>query len=190
MCVFAAVQRPHPGGSAAHRIRAAGLVLLGCHLLFVGWLTLRPLSVPWVSPANLRPFASIHADLADGPRAALEGIGGGLALLAPLGVLLPMAAGRAASRLGSWARTVFAAAMISLGIELVQPAVPGQVADVDALLLNTTGVALVHLLCYPALRARLRAAARQDGSGARRPGSPGKGDQGAPPRTPRVGIAP
>ncbi|MDG9705734.1 VanZ family protein [Streptomyces sp. DH37] len=184
------MQRHHHGGSAAHRIRAAGLVLLCCHLLFVGWLTLRPLSVPWVAPANLRPFASIHADLLSGPRAALEGIGGGLALLAPLGVLLPMAVGRVTSRLGSWARTVFAAAMISLGIELVQPAVPGQVANVDALLLNTTGAALVHLLCYPALRARLRGAVRQERPGARRFAPPEDGDQGATPRTPRVGIAP
>ncbi|GAA2452755.1 VanZ family protein [Streptomyces macrosporus] len=183
------MQRRHRGGSAVHRIRTAGLVLLCCHLLFVGWLTLRPLSVPWVAPANLRPFASIHADLVSGPRAALEGIGGDLALLAPLGVLLPMAAGRPASCLGSWARTVFAAAMVSLGIELVQPAVPGQVANVDTLLLNTLGVALVHLLCYPALRARLRAAEDDGGSGApvRRPDDE---DRGATPRTPRVGIAP
>jgi glycopeptide antibiotics resistance protein len=104
-------------------------------------------------------------------------------------VLLPMAAGRVTSRLGSWARTVFAAAMISLGIELVQPAVPGQVANVDALLLNTTGAALVHLLCYPVLRARLRAA-RQERPGAPRFAPPDDGDQGATPRAPRVGIAP
>lgn len=183
------MQHRHRGGSAVHRIRTAGLVLLCCHLLFVGWLTLRPLSVPWVAPANLRPFASIHADLASGPRAALEGIGGDLALLAPLGVLLPMVVARPTSRPGSWARTVFASAMISLGIELTQPAVPGQVADVDALLLNTTGVALVHLLCFPALRARLRAAESADAPDARVRRPDGE-DQGATPRTPRVGIAP
>lgn len=183
------MQRHHRGGRAAHRVRTAGFVLLCCHLLFVGWLTLRPLSVPWVAPANLRPFASIHADLAGGPRAALEGIGGGLALLAPLGVLLPMTVGRLTSRLGSWARTVFAAAMISLGIELVQPTVPGQVADVDALLLNTTGVAVVHLACYPVLRSRLRAAVRREGAD-RRLRFPKDGDQGRTPRTPRVGVAP
>ncbi|MGK5500577.1 VanZ family protein [Streptomyces sp. URMC 125] len=183
------MQRHHRGGSAVHRIRTAGLVLLCCHLLLVGWLTLRPLSVPWVAPANLRPFASIHADLAGGPRAALEGIGGGLALLAPLGVLLPMAAGRLTSRLGSWARTVFAAAMISLGIELVQPTVPGQVADVDALLLNTTGAAVAHLVCYPVVRSRLRAAARH-GEASGRLRRSGDGDRGTTPRTPRVGMAP
>lgn len=169
------MQRQHRGGSAVHRIRTAGLLLLCCHLLFVGWLTLRPLSVPWVAPANLRPFASIHADLVSGPQAALEGIGGGLALLAPLGVLLPMAGGRPASRVGSWARTVFAAAMISLGIELVQPVVPGQVANVDALLLNTAGAALVHLLCYPALRARLRSAVRAGDAEAAVGGTGGEG---------------
>ncbi|PJE96712.1 hypothetical protein CUT44_16915 [Streptomyces carminius] len=183
------MQRQHRGGPAAHRVRTAGLVLLCGHLLFVGWLTLRPLSVPWVSPANLRPFASVHADLAAGPQAALEGIGGGLALLAPLGVLLPMAVGRVTSRLGSWARTVLAGAMISLGIELVQPAVPGQVANVDALLLNTTGVALAHLLCYPALRARLRTAHRKDLARVR-VRRPDDENRGATPRTTGVGIAP
>ncbi|HEX5566139.1 MAG TPA: VanZ family protein [Streptomyces sp.] len=183
------MQRQHRGGSAVHRIRAAGLLLLCGHLLFVCWLTLRPLSVPWVAPANLRPFASIHADLMSGPQAALEGIGSGLALLAPLGVLLPMVVCRSTSRLGSWARTVFAGAMISLGIELVQPAVPGQVANVDTLLLNTTGVALVHLLCYPALRARLRSACGQKRHRARVRRAD-DGDQGATPRAHRVRIAP
>ena len=44
------------GGSAALRIRAAGGVLLVAHLAFVAWLTLRPLDVPWVTPANLQPL--------------------------------------------------------------------------------------------------------------------------------------
>lgn len=70
------------------------------HLLLVGWLTLRPLDVPWMTAANLQPFAGIKADLTLGPAAAIRRIGGELLLLAPLGVLLPMAGGGSSSRRG------------------------------------------------------------------------------------------
>lgn len=146
-----------PGGGAAIRLRTAGLALLFAHLLLVAWLTLRPLDVLWVNAANLTPFAGIRADLALGPVEAARRIGSGLVLLAPLGVLLPMAGGRlAVSFWASLARTVTAGALISLGIELLQTGVPGRVVDVDSLLLNTAGVALAHLAVVPAGRARLR----------------------------------
>ena len=151
------------------RFRATGGVLLVAHLALVAWFTLRPLDVPWVSAANLRPFASIRADLALGPEAAARHIGKGLLLLAPLGVLLPMAGGRlAVSPLLSLLRTVAAGALISLGIELLQTGVPGQVVDVDSLLLNTVGVALAHLAVVPAARARC-AAGRDAAPGCRPP---------------------
>ncbi|MFE9658823.1 MULTISPECIES: VanZ family protein [unclassified Streptomyces] len=138
-------------------IRAAGGTLLLAHLLLVGWVTLRPLDVPWVSAPNFRPLAGIEADLALGPRAALRRIGEALALLAPLGVLLPAVGGRLnVSLWGSLLRTVTAAGLLSLGIEMFQTGVPGQVVDVDSLLLNTTGVALTHLAVVPAVRAGLR----------------------------------
>lgn len=93
------------------RVRATGALLLVAHLALVAWITLRPLDVPWVSPANLRPFAGIRADLALGPAEAARRIGHGLGLLAPLGVLLPMAGGKlTASPLGSLVRTVAAGA--------------------------------------------------------------------------------
>ncbi|MEV7421143.1 VanZ family protein [Streptomyces sp. NBC_01429] len=140
------------------------------HLLLVGWLTLRPLDVMWVSAANLTPFAGIRASLELGPLEALHRIGGGLVLLAPLGVLLPMVDGRlAVSCWASLARTVTAGALVSLGIELLQTAVPGRVVDVDSLLLNTVGVALAHLAVVPAGRARLRRGTRpRTARGARR----------------------
>jgi hypothetical protein len=145
------------GGQAPARYRAAGGILLAVHLLIVGWITLRPLDVPWVSPANLHPLDGIRADLALGPREATLRIGGGILLLAPMGVLLPLIGGRLkVSTLGSLIRTVATAALVSLGIELVQTSVPGQVVDVDALLLNPLGVALAHLAVVPAARARLR----------------------------------
>ncbi|MEU9038137.1 VanZ family protein [Streptomyces sp. NPDC048352] len=153
--------------------------LLAAHLLVVGWLTLSPLDVPWAAAANMTPLEGIRADLAYGPLEAAQRIGEGLALLAPLGVLLPLAGGRLVpGPLAAWSslvRTAAAAVLISLSIEMLQTAVPGRVLDVDALLLNTTGVVLVHLAVVPVLRARLRRT---------------HATQGPTPRITRVGIGP
>ncbi len=165
-----------------------------------------------MSATNLHPLAGIRADLARGPVEAATRIGSGLALLAPLGILLPLADGRLhVSPLGSLLRTVSAAALISLAIELLQTGVPGRVVDVDSVLLNTAGVAVLHLAVVPAVRARLRREPdrpRRPAPGARggvRPGParrPGQGSpevlrrweegraQGATPTISRVGIAP
>jgi len=197
------------GGTAASapRVRVAGTALLTAYLLAVGWLAFRPLSVPWVAPANLRPLATIRADLDGGPWNALNSIGGGLLLLAPLGVLLPLAAGRLHRTLpGTLARTVFAGALTSSLIVLLQSGVPGRVVDVDAVLLNTAGVALACLLVFPPVRSWLRRrAAATPLREAGRIGIPGaqgppraqsvlprreETGQGATPRTARVGIAP
>lgn len=187
--VYGGVQRQGSiGGSAAIRVRVAGGVLLVAHLAFVAWLMLRPLDVPWVMPANLHPFAGIRADLALGPREAAHRIGEGLALLAPLGVLLPMVHGRLrVSPLASLIRTAAAGALISLGIALLQTGVPGRVVDVDSILLNTVGVIVAQLAVVPAARARLR---RQRAR--RRPAALPQEDaaQGRTPTIPRVGIAP
>lgn len=176
-----------------NRVRVTGGLLLVAHLALVAWVTLRPLDVPWVSAANLRPFASIRADLAMGPGAAAHAIGKGLLLLAPLGVLLPLAGGRlAVSPLLSLMRTVAAGALLSLGIELLQTGVPGQVVDVDSLLLNTVGVALAHLAFVPAGRAALRRRAllRRRAAALRRMEAVEESTQGLTPTIPRVGIAP
>jgi hypothetical protein len=176
------------GGSAAIRIRATGGILLLAHLAFVAWLTLRPLDVPWVTPANLQPLAGIRADLALGWQEAARRIAEGLALLAPLGVLIPMAHGSlSASPLGSLIRTVAAGALISLGIELLQTGVPGQIVDVDSLFLNTAGVALAHVAIVPAARVHLRRRSER----VRRVTAPqDEPAQGRTPTIPRVGIAP
>ncbi|MYX16102.1 VanZ family protein [Streptomyces sp. SID8374] len=182
-------------GQTVIHFRAAGVTLLFAHLLLVGWLTLRPLDVPWITAANFEPLASIRADLALGPVEAARRIGGALVLLAPLGVLLPMAGGRVfVSPWVSLLRTVAAGALISLAIELGQTGVPGQVVDIDSVLLNTTGVVLAHLLVVPVCRARLR---RRGVPGVRdlpryrqearlRDEAPG----GSTPTITRVGIAP
>ncbi|MEU6931681.1 VanZ family protein [Streptomyces sp. NPDC046385] len=169
-------------------VRAAGFALLVAHLLFVAWVTLRPRDVAWVTAPNLTPLAGIRVDLALGPAEAVRRIAGGLLLLAPLGVLLPMADGRlSVSPWASLVRTTAAGALLSTAIELLQTAVPGQVVDVDSVLLNTAGVALAHLLVVPAGRARLRRrSGARSSSGRRR----GRSPQGATPTIPRVGIAP
>ncbi|MFI1411534.1 VanZ family protein [Streptomyces sp. NPDC020707] len=181
------------GETAVNRVRAAGGLLLVAHLAFVAWFMLRPLDVPWVSAANLRPFATIRADLAMGPREAFCAIAKGLLLLAPLGVLLPMAGGKLlVSPLLSLTRTVAAGALLSLAIELLQTGVPGQVVDVDSLLLNTVGVALAHLAVVPAARAALRRRAHTRSRAAALRGREAveESTQGLTPTIPRVGIAP
>ncbi|WP_053657413.1 VanZ family protein [Streptomyces sp. MMG1121] len=182
------------GGSATIRIRVTGGVLLVAHLALVAWLTLRPLHVPWVTPPNLHPLAGIRGDLALGGREAARRIGEGLALLAPLGVLLPTAHGRlAVSPLASLLRTAATGALVSLGIVLLQTGVPGRVVDVDSLLLNTAGVVLAHLAVVPTGRAWLRRRdAREDtGAGGERPVTVQEElPQGRTPTIPRVGIAP
>jgi hypothetical protein len=197
------VQRHDQGGGiSASRIRATGAFLLTAHLLFVCWLTLRPRSVPWVSPSNLHPFATIRADLAGGPAAALEGIGGGLLLLAPLGVLLPLACGRLHRSLWCTAtRTALAGLLISLALALLGSGVPGRVVNVDVVMLNAVGVLMAFLAVFLPLRARLRRTAAEGGGGAAPAGAalppePGRlppreeTGAGATPRTPRVRIAP
>ncbi|MFF9406701.1 VanZ family protein [Streptomyces anandii] len=177
------------GGSAAIRVRVrvTGGVLLVAHLALVAWLTLRPLDLPWVMPANLRPLATVRADLALGWPEAARRLGEGLALLAPLGVLLPLAHGRLdVSPLASLARTVAAGALTSLGIALLQTGVPGRVVDVDTLLLNTVGVVLAHLAVVPAVRARLRRRAERRRPAVRQDDPA----QGRTPTYPRVGLAP
>ncbi|MFD8383215.1 VanZ family protein [Streptomyces sp. NPDC059679] len=142
---------------AAFRFRAAGFVLLAAHLAYVCWLTLRPLSAPWVTAVTLEPLATIRADLALGPWEATRSIGGGLLLLSPLGVLLPLAGGRVTVYpLASFVRTVFTGAMVSLTMALVHSELTGQIMNVDTVLLNTAGVALAHLAVVPAARSWLR----------------------------------
>lgn len=184
------MQRHGYSGTPAlrYRYRVAGCVLLAVHLLVLGWLALRPLTAPWVTPARLEPLATIRADLALSPWDAARTIGAGVLPFAPLGLLLPWAHGRiAASTAGSLARTVFTSAMFSLALQVVRGGVVGQVLDVDALLMNVTGVTVAHLAVVPMIRARLR---RRGEAGPTRPLRREDTDRGLTPAIPRVGIAP
>lgn len=188
------------GGVVDPRLRVTALLFSCAYLLFVAWLTLRPVPALWVAPPNIRPFATIKAELDQGAGHAVPTLGAMLGLLAPLGVSLPLLGRRlGGTRFPSLIRTVFAVAMVALGFELAQSYVPSQVADVDALLLNTLGAGLVHVLFFGRLRAvALRiprppgppagsSQGRLDGPG---PSQPKASSPGLALRSPRVGIAP
>jgi VanZ like family len=162
-------EQPRPaGGRLAPALRVLGALLVLAHLALVAWLMLRPLSVAWVYAPNVRPLATINRLLLGDPVTCVRALGSGLVLLAPLGVLLPMVAGKlTVSTVGSFTRTVFLGAVVSFAIECLQSGVPGRIFDVDSILLNTVGVAVAHLVVVPGARARLRR-----GEGARLLASP------------------
>jgi glycopeptide antibiotics resistance protein len=147
--------------------RPAGAALTALHLAFVSWLTLRSLSATWVAAGNVTPLGTIQAGLALGTAGAPERLGAGLVLLAPLGVLLPLAGGRAdVCPMESFARTALVGLALSLGFEMARTGLSGQVFDVDRVLLNVTGVAVAHLVVVPLTRSALRRRARRRADGA------------------------
>ena len=166
--------------------RPAGAVLAALHLIGVYWLALRSMSGPWVAAGSVTPLHTIRAYLALGPTGAVEHLGGGLLLLAPMGVLLPLVVGRVdASPLGSFARTAFCGLMLAFGAEVVRTGMAGQVFDVDVVLLNTAGVTLAHLAVVPAVRSALR----RRGAGQRPPERFGPPDPAPAPARTTVGAA-
>ncbi|WP_371481132.1 VanZ family protein [Kitasatospora sp. NBC_00315] len=138
-------------------LRTAGLVGLSLHLATVLWFVLRPLPVTWVYDTNLSPFGSVRRALAEGGGAALWRVACELLLLAPLGVLLPLAGGRArAPWLPSFLRVAGLSAVLATALEFLASSVPGHVLDVDHILLGVLGACSVHLAVVPAGRALLR----------------------------------
>jgi glycopeptide antibiotics resistance protein len=110
---------------------------LALYLLTLLLLTLWAFPQP-APPPNLIPFRSISGDLdAGGRRFAVNFLGNILAFL-PLGCLLP-----ALHRLfESAGRVALASFLLSGGIESLQYLSGRRVADIDDLLLNTSGGAL------------------------------------------------
>lgn len=179
---------PCDGRSVDRRVRIVAVALLAAYLALVAWQSLRPLAVLWVPPANLEPLATIRADIEEGPQAAARTIGGGLLRLAPLGLLLPLLGCQLGGRrFASLFRAVFTGAMLALLIEWSQSMVPSRVADVDSIILNTTGVALTHLACYGRLRALTLDRRQPDGAVIRRGERSGVVDV-APRRRPGGGV--
>jgi glycopeptide antibiotics resistance protein len=126
---------------------AAILVALAALAVFAYWayvFTLTPVPDPrgW-AVGNTEPGKTLRFYL-DRPnvKEAAIAIGGNLLLLAPMGVLLPMASRRMRGPL----RLTILAALVSLAIEAVQgTTVSGRTFDVDDIILNTAGVLLAYL---------------------------------------------
>ncbi|MFD4398805.1 VanZ family protein [Kitasatospora sp. NPDC059811] len=143
--------RNRPAAAVHRPLRTAGLAGLTCHLALVLWLVvLRPLPVPWVYDTNLTPLASLRSSTG-------WQVVGEFLLLAPLGVLLPLAGGRLrAPWLPSFLRTTGASALLATGLEFLSSWTPGHVLNVDHILLAVIGVAITHLALVPGLRRLLR----------------------------------
>ncbi len=173
------LRRDSDGPATVHRgARGLGLLLLAVHLGLVLWTSFLPVSAAWMADTNLTPFATVRTELMAGtPHSYLE-IVRGLLLLAPLGLLLPLAGGRLGSTtLSSFLRTVFAGVLIATGVEVLQSTLTSHLLNVDDVLLAAVGIAVAHLAVVPAVRAALR---RRD----RHPGEPG-----LPTAAPGFGVA-
>ncbi|MFJ9843929.1 VanZ family protein [Kitasatospora sp. NPDC101155] len=137
--------------AVVHRpLRLAGLAGLALHLTLALWLVLRPLPVAWVYDANLTPLASLRSS-------TTWQVVGEFLLLAPLGVLLPLAGGRIrAPWLPSFLRTTGVSALLATGLEFLSSWTPGHVLNVDHILFAVIGVVIAHLALVPGLRHLLR----------------------------------
>jgi glycopeptide antibiotics resistance protein len=123
-------------------------VLMVLYVLMMLDMTLRwyPENHP---AANLVPFRSMVHDVRVGGREFVVNFVGNLVAFMPLGVLLPSLS----VRWGSARRVALAGAIFSAAIESTQYLSGRRVADVDDVLLNTTG-ALLGYLVYRAARPR------------------------------------
>ncbi|MFG2089756.1 MULTISPECIES: VanZ family protein [unclassified Spirillospora] len=122
---------------------AIALGALGVFFLFAFKLTLTPVQDNGQAGGNTDPGRSLRFYLDRPTKEAFLQIGGNLALLAPLGVLLPIVW----TTLRGPIRLALLAGMFSFAIEMVQGAlVMGRAFDVDDVILNVTGVVIAYLL--------------------------------------------
>ncbi|WP_030166148.1 VanZ family protein [Spirillospora albida] len=121
----------------------AALALLGVFFYYAFRLTLTPVRDHGQAGGNTDPGRSLRFYLDRPPSEAVRQLGGNLALLAPLGVLLPLVT----AGLRGPVRLILLTGLISLAIEAVQGLfVIGRAFDVDDVILNVTGVVLAYLL--------------------------------------------
>lgn len=134
----------------------AGLAVFGAVL---AKLTLTPVpEAAGDATGNVEPGASLRFYL-DRPsvKAALVQVGGNLALMMPLGVILPVLS----RRLRGPIRLALVVGLFSLSIEVAQGAfVVGRAFDADDVLLNAAGAVLAYLLVGRRLARWLRPASQ------------------------------
>jgi hypothetical protein len=120
------------------------LAALGIFCYWAGRFTLTPIHDHGQAVGNTHPGRTLRFYL-DRPsiKDAVIQIGGNLALLAPLGVLLPVVF----TRLRGIIRVTLVAALVSLAIEVAQGAlIEGRAFDADDVILNVAGVILMYLI--------------------------------------------
>ncbi len=127
---------------------------LGVFFYFAFKLTLTPVQDHGQAGGNTDPGRSLRFYLQRPTKDALLQIGGNLALLAPLGVLLPIVW----TSLRGPIRLTLLAGVLSLVIETIQGTlVMGRAFDVDDVILNATGVVIAYLFLGRRLSKLLRA---------------------------------
>jgi glycopeptide antibiotics resistance protein len=114
------------------KVRAA--ILMVVYLAVFFGLTLGAFYQPSARP-NLEPFRMIRQELEKGGWEFVVNVLGNLAAGFPMGVLLPGLLGRRCS----WAKVAGLGLVVSLLIETLQGVSGRRVADVDDLILNTSG---------------------------------------------------
>ncbi|MFI0349139.1 VanZ family protein [Actinomadura sp. 9N407] len=118
----------------------AGLVVF---FYYAFRLTLTPVEDNGQAGGNIDPGRSLRFYLDQPIKDALLQVGGNVILLAPLGILLPVAS----KRLRGPVRLALVGVLLSLAIETVQGmAVLGRAFDIDDVILNALGVLLAYAL--------------------------------------------
>ncbi|MEU9020540.1 VanZ family protein [Actinomadura sp. NPDC048394] len=129
------------------------LAVLGVFFYFAFRLTLTPVHDHGQAGGNLHPGRSLRFYMDRPTKEAFLQIGGNLALLAPLGVLLPIVW----KSLRGPVRLALLTGAFSLAIETVQGAVVmGRAFDIDDVILNVAGVMIAYILLGRRLSKTLR----------------------------------
>jgi hypothetical protein len=120
------------------------LAALGVFCYWAGRFTLTPIHDHGQAVGNTHPGRTLRFYLdRQSIREAVLQIGGNLALLAPLGILLPVVF----TRLRGIVRVTLVALVVSLAIEVAQGAlIEGRAFDADDVILNVIGVILMYLI--------------------------------------------
>ena len=120
--------------------KLAVAVSLAIYLAFIADITL--LHFPGEPGVNLVPFSMIIKDVKEGGRNFVVNILGNLVVFLPLGFAMPILGGRATR---AW-HVALTGALLSAGIELAQYELGRRVADIDDVLMNTTGAAVGYAI--------------------------------------------
>jgi glycopeptide antibiotics resistance protein len=129
------------------------LGFLGIFFYFAFRLTLTPVNDNGQAGGNTDPGRSLRFYMDRPTKEAFLQVGGNLALLAPLGVLLPLVW----TSLRGPVRLALLTGLFSLAIETIQGAlVVGRAFDIDDVILNVAGVVLAYLLLGRRLSRTLR----------------------------------